>query len=413
MNYKPLQEYMSDSRSRLPRLRDVPAILYPVLTPVRVLYFVVVAGLLWMLTTSFIPASQHNLEKFYCFGPAMTPFEMSAKAYAAWHRDANAPVAQFNTHVAVDVSNTSSIAHFDLNTVRASADAANNRERVLILSPLRDAAAYLSKYADILAALTYPHDLIDLAFLVSDTADDTLATLTTELERIQAGNKPFHRVSVFTKDFGGAALVDNLDVEDRHAYAKQAPRRKAMARARNYLLAAALRPEHSWVMWRDVDIVESPKSIIEDFIRHDTDIIVPNVWFHRFEDGKDIEGRFDYNSWVESPQGLALADSLPRDTVIVEGYKEFKTERKYMCRLGDRSKDSNEEMDLDGIGGVSIVVKADVHRTGINFPAYAFENQCETEGFAKMAKRAGYRVVGLPNYIVWHIDTDEKKAKNA
>jgi hypothetical protein len=26
-----------------------------------------------------------------------------------------------------------------------------------------------------------------------------------------------------------------------------------------------------------------------------------------------------------------------------------------------------------------------------------------------MAKRAGYQVVGLPNYVVWHIDTEEKK----
>jgi hypothetical protein len=34
--------------------------------------------------------------------------------------------------------------------------------------------------------------------------------------------------------------------------------------------------------------------------------------------------------------------------------------------------------------------------------------QAETEGFAKMAKRAGYKVVGLPNYVVWHIDTEEK-----
>lgn len=25
-----------------------------------------------------------------------------------------------------------------------------------------------------------------------------------------------------------------------------------------------------------------------------------------------------------------------------------------------------------------------------------------------MANRAGYQVVGLPNYIVWHIDTQEK-----
>ena len=45
---------------------------------------------------------------------------------------------------------------------------------------------------------------------------------------------------------------------------------------------------------------------------------------------------------------------------------------------------------------------------GINFPCYAFENQAETEGFAKMAKRAGYGVYGLPNYVVWHIDTAEK-----
>lgn len=100
-----------------------------------------------------------------------------------------------------------------------------------------------------------------------------------------------------------------------------------------------------------------------------------------------------------------------------------------MCRLGDWRNDPREEMELDGVGGVSILVKADVHRAGkfsagyetimllhiltsvcpgINFPSYAFENQAETEGFAKMAKRAGYEVIGLPNYVVWHIDTDEK-----
>ena len=46
---------------------------------------------------------------------------------------------------------------------------------------------------------------------------------------------------------------------------------------------------------------------------------------------------------------------------------------------------------------------------GINFPCYAFENQADTEGFAAMAKRAGYQVYGLPNYVVWHIDTEEKE----
>lgn len=83
-----------------------------------------------------------------------------------------------------------------------------------------------------------------------------------------------------------------------------------------------------------------------------------------------------------------------------------------MCLMGDRNQNRDEELELDGIGGVSILVKADVHRSGVNFPAYAFENQAETEGFAKMAKRAGYSVVGLPNYVVWHKDTDEKFAKD-
>jgi len=44
---------------------------------------------------------------------------------------------------------------------------------------------------------------------------------------------------------------------------------------------------------------------------------------------------------------------------------------------------------------------------------YAFENQAETEGFARMAKKAGYGVWGLPNYVVWHQDTDEKAVKKA
>jgi hypothetical protein len=197
-------------------------------------------------------------------------------------------------------------------------------------------------------------------------------------------------------------------VEQRHGFEAQAPRRKVMARARNYLLSAALKPEHSWVYWRDSDIVDSPKKILEDFIAHDRDIIVPNVWFHRYKDGRDIEGRFDYNSWIESDKALRLANSLEKDTVIVEGYREFDTGRTYMAKMGDWRLNKDEEVKLDGIGGVNIVVKADVHRSGINFPCYAFENQAETEGFAKMAKRAGYEVVGLPNYVVWHIDTEEK-----
>lgn len=131
----------------------------------------------------------------------------------------------------------------------------------------------------------------------------------------------------------------------------------------------------------------------------------------------------DYNSWIESDKGRRLRQKLHPDVVLAEGYKEYDTGRTYLVSMGDWRNNKDVEVDLDGIGGVNIVVKADVHRsgrytwssgycmadrTGINFPSYAFENQAETEGFAQMAKRAKYQVVGLPNYVVWHIDTDEK-----
>lgn len=392
MTYQPLQ-YPHESKGRLPRLRDLPARLAPILTPVRLLYLAALSTLLWMFFGSFIPAHHHSLEKYYCFGPPMTPTEMSSLEYAYWNRHTDvAPGAlvNFNTHVAVDVSNTSSISHFNLNAIQSSPSAADNNERVLILSPLKDAAGHLPKYADVLAALSYPHELIDLGFLVSDTKDDTLAVLTTELNRIQAGPKPFNSINIYKKDFGSS--------DDT------ASRQRAMARARNYLLQAALKPHHSWVMWRDVDVVESSKSIIEDFARHDRDIIVPNVWVHTFEGGVDKPGRFDYKSWVDSPRALSHANTLPKDALLDDSKHEFG--RRYMCLEGDAgaSDTTAGEIDLDGVGGVTIIVKADVHRSGINFPAYSFENHCETEGFAKMAKRAGYRVVGLPNYIVWHAD---------
>lgn len=50
--------------------------------------------------------------------------------------------------------------------------------------------------------------------------------------------------------------------------------------------------------------------------------------------------------------------------LIVVGYKEFKTGRDHMCLKGDWRKNKDEEIELDGIGGVSILVKADVHRAG-------------------------------------------------
>ncbi|KAK5001310.1 hypothetical protein LTR28_012813 [Elasticomyces elasticus] len=60
-------------------------------------------------------------------------------------------------------------------------------------------------------------------------------------------------------------------------------------------------------------------------------------------------------------------------------------------------------MEIDGVGGVSILAKAKVFRAGVHFPAFSFEKHAETEGFGKMAKRMQFSVVGLPHYTIWHL----------
>jgi hypothetical protein len=46
-----------------------------------------------------------------------------------------------------------------------------------------------------------------------------------------------------------------------------------------------------------------------------------------------------------------------------------------MARLGDWRLDKDEELALDGIGGVNILVKADVHRSGMC--SFFFDHELE------------------------------------
>jgi hypothetical protein len=189
-----------------------------------------------------------------------------------WHAHLTTPVI-FNHHKPIEVNSTD-IEHIDLNIIKSTPKADFNKERVLLLTPLKDASYHLAGHFDLISQLTYPHQLIDLAFLISDTSDDTMAALARELDRVQSNEAiAFRSATIIEKDFGSTL---SQDVKDRHGYEAQAPRRKTMARARNYLLSTALKPEHSWVYWRDVDIKDSPSKIIEDFVAHDVDVLVPS-----------------------------------------------------------------------------------------------------------------------------------------
>lgn len=146
---------------------------------------------------------------------------------------------------------------------------------MLILTPLRDAAVHLEKHFKLLSELTYPHQSIDLAFLVGDCTDRTLLILREELNKLQddSNKSRFRSSMIIEKDFGDTL---GQSVEERHSFKAQGTRRKAIGRSRNYLLYAALEAEHDWVFWRDVDVVENPPSILEDFMKHDKDVLVPS-----------------------------------------------------------------------------------------------------------------------------------------
>ncbi len=176
------------------------------------------------------------------------------------------------------------VRYYDLSNVGGTARGWEREERVLLCAPLRDAESHLPMFFSHLRNFTYPHHLIDLAFLVSDSKDNTLSLLSqmlTDLQQDSDPKQPYGEISILEKDFGQKV---NQDVESRHGFAAQASRRKLMAQARNWLLSAALRPTHSWVYWRDVDVETAPFTILEDLMRHNKDVIVPSKYMNYFED---------------------------------------------------------------------------------------------------------------------------------
>lgn len=343
----------------------------------------------------------------------------------------------------------SSVDYYDLNDFAGHDDGSNEGDNLLLLIPLRNAEPVLPLMFKHMMNLTYPHDLIDIAFLVSDCSknDRTLETLfdysvalqngnlskTLEEEELkeaslkgtndlhlnymdpdyierlkEAFNPPYHKdydtpfrsIQIFKKDFG---QVIGQGFSDRHDVKVQGIRRKLMGRARNWLTANALKPYHSWVYWRDVDIELMPGEIIQDLMKFGYDVMIPNVW-RPLPGFLGNEQPYDLNSWIESENGLELAKSLKEDDVIVEGYAEYPTWRVHLAYLRDEVAGNRDQIvDLDGVGGVSILARAKVFRHGAHFPAFTFLNHAETEAFGKMAKTMGFTVGGLPHYTIWHM----------
>ena len=292
--------------------------------------------------------------------------------------------------------------HYHLNNLTTTVDPVGNQEKVLILTPL---ARFYQGYWDNLLALTYPHSLIALGFIIPKTREGNSATaaLQAAIAKTQSGpeSRRFASITILRQDFDPP--IPSQDEAERHKKANQRARRSAMSRARNSLLFTTIGPHTSWVLWLDADIVETPPTLIQDLTFHDKPVLVPNC-FQRFtnDEGKSDIRAYDFNSWQDSQVAQDLAAGMAQDEILLEGYADMETRRTLMAIIADKSESRNQKeiMPLDGVGGTALMVKAEVHRDGAMFPPFAFYHLMETEGFAKMARRLGWGCFGLPNYFV-------------
>jgi hypothetical protein len=245
--------------------------------------------------------------------------------------------------------------------------------RVVVLTPMKDAVAFLPRYAGLLEALDWPRDRLSVGILEGDSRDDTAAQLAALRPRLETRAS---RVTIVSKSYGVQLPVG----VPRWSPAFQLVRRKILARARNQLLFRALADE-DWVLWLDVDVVSYPPDVLHRLIAAGCDLVMPRC---AITPGGPA---FDRNAWAD--KGAVTFDD----------------------------SHGQHRIRLDAVGGTMLLVKADLHRDGLVFPPFPYgvrnprirdqhpvwgEGEIETEGLGIMAADMGVQGWGLVDLEILH-----------
>lgn len=241
--------------------------------------------------------------------------------------------------------------------------------RVLILTPIKDAADCLETYGRLLRSLTYPGSRISLGLLESDSRDGTFEAARDLLPGL---TRDFASAGLWRRDFG-YQLPPGVH---RGQPQVQPQRRSVLARSRNHLLFHAL-TDQDWVLWLDVDLIAYPPDIVERLLSTGKSIVQPHCVL-------DYGGpTFDQNGWREG--GRLHLDDLRGEGEIVP---------------------------LDTVGATMLLVRADLHRDGLIFPPIPYRpghpkaqrgpGELETEGLGLLAWDMGEICWGMPGLEVLH-----------
>ncbi|GKQ35293.1 glycosyltransferase [Streptomyces sp. A012304] len=256
---------------------------------------------------------------------------------------------------------------------------ASERPRILVLTPLKDAAAFLPGHLENLRALDYPREAISLGLLEGDSTDETPELLRQVLPELEA---EYRRVTLVHRDVG-------LQLDGpRWEPGIQRRRRSALAKVRNQLLFRALADEE-WVLWLDVDVTGYPADLVQRLLGAGKDIVVPHCA------ASPGGPTFDLNTFVLHPGAGTLNWSRWLRDGILQPPKGFG--RTYLDELRGRGL-----VRVDSVGGTALLVRADLHRDGLVFPSFPYRQLIETEGLAAMAQDMGTACWALPDLEVLH-----------
>jgi hypothetical protein len=250
-------------------------------------------------------------------------------------------------------------------------------DKVLVLTPLKNAADLAQSYCAQLARLSYPPELLSIGLLESDSTDGTYDVFQRELGIL--GSR-WRSTGLWKLDY-------NYSIPQgfhRWHASIQLKRREILARSRNELLERAIKDE-DWILWLDVDVTEYPRDIIEQLLSYGKEILHPHCVL-------EYGGMtFDRNAWRE--QGKLCMEDLRGREILSP---------------------------LDAVGGTMLWIRADLHRKGLIFPplpygkgnprirasgeCYDPENpgELETEGLAIMASDMNVQCWGLPDLEIIH-----------
>jgi mannosyltransferase OCH1-like enzyme len=256
-------------------------------------------------------------------------------------------------------------------------------ERVAVLVPARNAIGDIDGFIDAISKIDLNKSKTKIVFCEGDSTDGTFDLLN---KRAAGLREQYREVVVLKKDVGTRVARDQ-----RWNKKLQRTRRAGIAVVRNYLIDHGLDDTDDWALWIDVDMWKLPPDLFQKLRQSAGRIVAPNCV--KFSGGPTFDLNTFVSNWQYEPDFYYkhVKGGLFQPPARARG-------RLHLDQLRHTAR-----VELDAVGGTTLLVDASLHRAGLRFPEVPYKDLIETEAFGLLAKDVGVRPIGLPQLEVFHV----------